>query len=109
MARRAHDYHQTIIGDCGHVCEAWPLIGHTLSRAKDRAAEVICDTCTRERYGIPDEETMTVWVRIKDVDPDPFAMQAEKPPPRKRATKTTKKKEPSIWAQLMMDDSDGQT
>ncbi len=108
MPRRGHSYTQTVIGDCGHVCEAWPQIGNTLNRAKKGTVEVICDICTREKYGIPDEERITVWVKVKDTDPDPWSMKdAPKPPPRKRATKTAPKK-PSIWKELMMELPNGE-
>lgn len=62
MPRSNYDYSQAVIGDCGHVCSEWPQFS-TLGKP---GRFVICDTCTREKYAIPDEETLAVWVRIKE-------------------------------------------
>jgi hypothetical protein len=60
MVRQA-DYLQSVIGDCGHDCDAWPQITSLGS-----PTQVICNTCTREKYGIPDSETISVWVDIRE-------------------------------------------
>lgn len=62
-AARRFDYVQTCIGDCGHVCEAWPQL-RPLGGKKDELL-VICDTCSRIRYGIGSGEDLFVWVRVE--------------------------------------------
>lgn len=89
MARGSEFYYtQTVIGDCGHPCDGWPLvsgIGGSLPHS------VICDVCTRERYGIEGGEPIGVWVRVV-------------PEPKKRAAKPKpkKNKETAFWEQFML-------
>lgn len=64
----SHNYAQSVIGDCGHVCAAWPQVGSN---------KIICDICTAEKYGIDNTEGLSVWVRTKD-PAGPFEREAKK-------------------------------
>ena len=83
---RSSPYVQTGIGDCGHVVGTWPQI----SGLGGRDARVICDTCTKEKYGILSEENLII-VRLKTPpkpdwdEADPSVPQPRKKPPKKKA------------------------
>lgn len=64
-----------MLGECGHVVTAWPLISSLGSGGKQ---ETICDICTRERYGISPDEELTVWVRVEDTEEKKEAKKVRK-------------------------------
>lgn len=66
---------ETVLGDCGHVCDAWPQVSQ----------QYICDTCTREQYALDPDDELTVWVYEKKGS-KPKKAPAKKPP-AKRAPK----------------------
>lgn len=74
---RRYDYTASVIGDCGHVCAAWPQFGQLGSSR----VEIRCEICTREKYGISDDETLAVYVT-----------PAEKPAQKEKPKKATAKK-----------------
>jgi hypothetical protein len=77
--RRAYDYHQTLIGDCGHAVEVWPQI----TDIGGGNPVYLCTECTRAAYAIPESEPLSVWVREKP-EPKPRKVTPKKPkPPRK--------------------------
>ena len=57
--RRSNVYTQTVLGMCGHVCVAWPLIVPFPSDTP----EVICEECTRESLRLDPTVELSVWVR----------------------------------------------
>lgn len=69
MARRSAraEYLQTVMGDCGHVCDAWPSVARFGDR---RGAQYICDTCTRAEYGVEEDYPISRWVYGAVVDVD---------------------------------------
>lgn len=73
------NYRQTIIGDCGHVCDAWPQIDQLVTGK----SFVICDDCTRQQFDIPESERLFVWVRVKPLK-KPTAPQKRLPPKPKK-------------------------
>lgn len=52
------------------------MVGKFLSSETPR--EVICDVCTRERYGIDGGEELFVWVRVKSEKIDHVTGKAKK-------------------------------
>ncbi len=74
-------YTQLGIGDCGHVVGTWPLVTNIAGGDK----RVICDTCTREKYGIRNGEEFAI-VRLLENKPAP----RPKDLPRKRAKRAPK-------------------
>ena len=73
-------YNQTVIGDCGHLCNGWPLV----SGIGGSDQRVICEECTRTQYGIEDGETIGVWVRVKE---RPEKTSSPKPVKKEKAKK----------------------
>lgn len=90
--RRSEDYAQLGIGDCGDVVHTWPQITGLNGREPTR---VICDDCTKEKYGIDPLQPLTVWVRLKQEKLSPIIK------PRKKAPKKVTKKPKSAWAALL--------
>jgi hypothetical protein len=86
VARNQHNYTQLAIGDCGHVVVAWPLV----AELGGRNPEVVCEECTKAKYGLVDE--LLVWVRIKEPTVKPVA------PSKPRAKK---EKALSPWQSLL--------
>jgi hypothetical protein len=76
VTRSRDRYNQSGIGDCGHVVGTWPQV----TDMGGRNPRVICDTCTREQYGIAPQEKIIV-VFLRDDSPKPYS------PPRKRRVK----------------------
>lgn len=95
--RRSHNYRQTVIGDCGHVCTEWPLV-RRLSGGKIQYT-VICDTCTAEEYRLNPDERVGIWVRVEN--PHDKDQLESAPAPRKKTApkKTTKKIRCSLCGQ----------
>lgn len=84
---RVFRYTQTVIGACGHVCDAWPQVAKLGDR---EGPQVICDICTREEYGIDAVEQITIWVRIQEEE------KKEKPAPK---AKPKKRQSPALRQQ----------
>lgn len=83
MARvRHYDYNQTVIGDCGHACSVWPQVGPL---GGSGPVEVICDVCTRDKYGVNADYELACYVRVKET-----LTPIKKPPAKKRGVKTVK-------------------
>lgn len=106
-ARSNFDYTQTCIGDCGHVCSAWPVTGiHNFARGK-REDWVFCEECTKEKYGLVDADgKLIVYVRLAaknthgPVEAELTGKPAAKRAPRKTAKKAVAKKI-NPWEQLV--------
>lgn len=94
MPRSSYDYTQLGLGICGHVVGTWPQI----TDLGGRNPQVICDTCTREKYALPDDEVLTVWVPLK---PDAKKIAA-KVAVKKKAPKKAKPLSP--WNALMQEE-----
>jgi hypothetical protein len=92
---RNYLYTQTVIGDCGHLCDAWP----TVAELGGRNPTVICDICTREKYKIPEADGIAVWVRINKDERPPDA-----PPKRERKPVAKKVKPPQPWEVFLSND-----
>lgn len=76
MARARYNYTASVIGDCGHVCAAWPQYGQLGSSR----VEIRCETCTREKYGLSDDETLAVYVVPREEEkPKPAPKKTAKP------------------------------
>lgn len=82
MPRNAFNYTQTLIGECGHDCQSWPQI----RRLGESGVEVICDTCTLERYQLTGVD-VTVYVRA--IEPDEEKEEKPKPKPAPKPRKKT--------------------
>lgn len=78
MASRSasFDYRQSVIGDCGHVCAAWPQF-HTLGKS---GVEIVCLQCTKERYGVDADAEVVVYVRLPEPEPKPTKPKKERKP-----------------------------
>lgn len=90
MPRANYSYTQLVIGDCGHLCQAWPIIAD-LGGANPK---VVCEDCTAELYGLEEHAAtgIAVWVRVK-----------EKPESTKKKSKPRAKKapKPNMWDQFL--------
>lgn len=73
----------------------WPLITRI---GRSNTGEVICDTCTREKYGIDGAEELTVWVRVDLKD------ETKPKPKRAPRKKVEKEPKPNPWLQLTIED-----
>lgn len=90
MTRAEFSYTQLCIGDCGHICDAWPLVSRL-----GESGQVVCRECTAKEYGLDHDEAsgLAVWVRVKEKNTAP---KTNTPKPRKR-----KEPKPNVWDQFM--------